>query len=459
MRIVTTKLNNPLLFEEFKKTEVYKTFNVKQKKFFDHLFNGENMLLTGPAGTGKSYCIKALFDFVSSKNIFVGKAALTGVAALNIGGVTIHSWAGLGLADEDIPSIVKNARMKKKAVSRIQNTGILFIDEISMASADLLEKLDAVLKNIRFSPKPFGGMQMIFSGDFLQLPPVSKGYGKKLDFAFQSKAWAQANINTIELDKLIRQDENSEFAKLLQKIRFGDDNDLSLLATRVNAELNTEIDPIKIFCKNINVDEYNHKQYKKLDGQEQVYYAKDTGDLRYQQYFDRNCPAPTILKLKKGTQVMLLVNVDVEGGLVNGAIGVVDAFSPMGPIVKFSNGQRAIIDNNKWEIKEQELDLTGNMRYKIVANRIQVPLKLAWATSVHKQQGSTLDYAKIDLSEAFEFGQVYVALSRVKTLEGLSLTDFSPDRVRAHPECLQFYKDAKKKKVSLKKTSEITALI
>lgn len=399
------------------------------------------MLLTGAAGTGKSYCITLLFDFLKSKNIFVGKSALTGVAALNIGGSTIHSWAGLGLADEDIDSLLQKVSSNKTARERIRHTPMLFLDEVSMASADLLNKIDAVFKNVRMSVEPFGGMQIIFSGDFLQLPPVFKGFGDKLKFAFQSESWKDGSIETVHLTKLVRQDDTTPFAKILQQIRFGETPDLGLLESRVNVKLNLPIEPIKVFCKNIDIDAYNQIKYAAIKNQEMVYNSKDSGNLKYTQYFDKNCPAPPVLKLKIGTQVMLLVNIEVGAGLVNGAMGVVDGFSPLGPVVKFLNGERTIIGSHKWEVKEQSLDLTNKMRYKVVAARQQVPLKLAWATSVHKQQGCTLDHAVVDLSNAFEYGMVYTALSRVRSLEGLSLAYFSPNRIKAHPECIRFYQE------------------
>lgn len=431
---------------DFEKSSDYAQLNEGQKRFFKEFFSGKNVFLTGPAGTGKSYCLEALFRYLVAKGIFVGKSALTGVAALNIGGVTLHSWAGLGIADEDTDSIVKKALSNKRARERVQNTPILFVDEVSMASADLLNKLDAVLRNIRCSMEPFGGIQMVFSGDFLQLPPVFRGVGEQLEFGFASKAWKEAKVRTVHLTKLVRQDENTPFAQMLQDMRFGDVTNLPLIESRVNAQLNLPIEPIRVLCRNLDIDAYNAAKYGAIQSQEHVYVCKDQGHQNYAKFFDKNCPAPPILRLKVGTQVMLLVNVDVKAGLVNGSMGVVDGFSPLGPIVKFTNGVRSIIDPNKWEAKEQELDVTGKMRYKVAATRQQVPLKLAWAASVHRVQGKTLDHAIVDLSNAFEYGMCYVALSRVKTLEGLSVVGFNPRKVKAHPDCVAFYEALEKEK-------------
>ena len=442
MSAIVYNRNIGKLEEEFKKTEEYAGLNKKQRTFFTEFFKGSNIFLTGPAGVGKSHCLKVLFKFMQDKMVFVAKTALTGVAALNIGGQTIHSWAGLGLADEDTQSIVNKARNNKRARERVRGTGILFVDEVSMSSADLLNKLDAVMKDARHNDEPFGGAQIICSGDFLQLPPIFRGQGEQLKFAFQSKAWLAANVSMVHLTKLVRQDESTPFAKLLQKIRFGKTTGLdSILGSRVGARAANSNNPIKVFCKNIDIDVYNDRQYQAIAGPEKVFVCRDTGNPELGKNFDRTCPAPSILRLKVGARVLLLVNVNTEEGLVNGAVGTVTGFGIMGPLVKFDNGATAALEQNKWEMKEQELDLSGKMRYKVIATRSQIPLKLAWATSVHRLQGATLDAANIDLSGAFEHGQHYVALSRVKTLEGLSLAPFDPKRIKAHPECVAFYEN------------------
>ena len=449
MSVIIYNRSIGVLEQEFKKTDEYAGLNKKQQGFFTEFFKGRNIFLTGPAGVGKSHCLKVLFEFMNKKMIFVAKTALTGVAALNIGGQTIHSWAGMGLADEDTKSIVDKARNNKRARERVRGTGILFVDEVSMSSADLLNKLDAVMKDARHNDDPFGGAQVIFSGDFLQLPPVFRGEGEQLKFAFQSKAWAAAKVSIVHLTKLVRQDESTPFAKLLQKIRFGKTTGLdSILGSRVGARLPNSNNPIKVFCKNVDIDVYNGRQYQLLNSPEKTFVCRDTGNPELGKNFDRTCPAPAILRLKVGARVLLLVNVATEEGLVNGAVGTVAGFGILGPLVKFDNGVSAAIEINKWEMKEQELDLSGKMRYKVIATRSQIPLKLAWATSVHRLQGATLDAANIDLSGAFEHGQHYVALSRVKTLEGLCLTPFDPKRIKAHPECVEFYENHDKKRIS-----------
>ena len=435
------KHNLSALYPKFKSSVNYAKLNSGQKAFFDYVFTDCNVLLTGSAGVGKSYCLTALFHFLEEQGVFIAKAAMTGVAAINIGGSTVHSWAGMGLADEDIPNLLVRVLRNKKAVSRIKHSSILFIDEVSMASADFMEKLDAVLKNIRYSNQPFGGIKVVFSGDFLQLGPVFRGNQAK-GFAFDSIAWKAANIQVCELKKLVRQDENSAFAKLLQKIRKGSatPKDIALLQSRMNVPLKAPVEPIKIFCRNVDIDRFNMERFKTITKPERTFVCIDTGDCKYAEVFDRNCLAPAVLRLKEGAQVMLLANIDTEAGLVNGLIGTVKEFLSSGQVmVKFLDGQSAAIELNKWEIKQQEVDIRGNSSYRIVATRKQLPLRLAYAASVHKCQGQTLDYAHIDLSGSFDFGQCYTALSRVKNIEGLSLTPFDFSKIRSNPDCVKFY--------------------
>jgi len=435
------------LFEEFVKQPVYSKFTDCQKKFITAVFEERNILLTGPAGSGKSFCLKALFNFLEDEGISISKTALTGVAALNIGGSTLHSWAGIGLAKEELDELLKIVRYNKKATTRIKKARILFVDEISMASASLIEKLDSIFKLIRKSEKPFGGLQMIFVGDFLQLPPVFKSSvnEQELGFAFKAKAWKRAEIKTISLKEIKRQNSNSDFAKMLNLIRVGDASMIHLLKDRINFKFKDDgIKPVRIFCKNIDVTRINQLELDKIQGQEYTFFAYDSGSEHHIKFLDKNCKAPTNLKLKIGAQVMLLTNVDVDLGLVNGSIGVVERVGS-GTVgtgyvdVLFANGQRHSITKSKWEIKEDELGIDGKIRSKSIAKREQIPLCLAWATTVHKSQGSTINRAEVDVSEAFTAGQVYVALSRVRDLESLSVKPFNVSRIMVNEECLEFY--------------------
>lgn len=432
------KITNAL-FTSFKELDEYKNLTTLQKKFFKDFFSGRNIFLTGPAGTGKSYCVNLLFKFLDLNGIFYAKTATTGVAALNIGGVTLHSWSGMGLAEEHGMELLDKVSENSKAVNRIKHSKVLIIDEISMAKSDLIDKLDIVCQYIRNKDKPFGGIQVVFVGDFMQLPPVFKNFDEE-KFAFDSQAWRDAKVKTIHLTEIVRQHDEPHFAKLLNEIRMGCAKDFTLLMQCLNRKFPDDgINPVKLFCKNVDVSKYNQDELYKIKNQSKFYHSSDSGGDMWRQFFDKNCPAPTTLELRKGAQVILLVNLDTKLGLVNGSVGTVTEVYDTCVDIKFACGPQ-IIETYKWEIKQNEYDaLTGNMKKVVLASRSQLPLKLAWAITIHKSQGSTLDRAEIDVSEAFAAGQVYVALSRVRNLASLKLLSFSPHKIKTNKKCLDFY--------------------
>jgi ATP-dependent DNA helicase PIF1 len=412
-----------------------------QKDFFVKFFHKENIFLTGPAGTGKSYTVNLLFKFLDSKGMFYGKTATTGVAALNIGGTTVHSWSGMGLADEHGMDLLNKVKDNVKARKRIESSKVLVIDEVSMAKGELIEKLDIVCQYIRDSDKPFGGIQVVFVGDFMQLPPVFS-HNEEERFAFESQAWLTSKITTIHLTEIVRQHDEPHFAKFLNDVRMGAVSDLSVLSECVGRKFPDDgIKPVKLFCKNIDVNSHNEKELAKIASAERTYGANDEGADSWKLFFDKNCPAPTHLRLKKGAQVILLVNKDVEMGLVNGSVGIVQNLYDSSVEVKFACGT-VLVEYNNWEVKQNEFDtLTGTMKKVVLAKRRQIPLKLAWALTIHKAQGSTLDRAEIDIGEAFAAGQVYVALSRVRNLKSLSVKSFSSNKITVNKKCLNFYKE------------------
>jgi len=429
----------PHLYPKFQHLPEYKTLTEGQKRFAKEFFDGRNVLLSGAAGTGKSYVVQLIFSFLQFHQITVGKTALTGVAAFNIGGQTLHSFAGLGLAQEDVKTLIQLVGQKKKALGRILACQVLIIDEVSMMKADLMNKLDAVFRYYRYNNHPFGGVQLLLVGDWLQLAPVWKGDEAK-DFCFNSDAWKAANIHTIELKEIMRQVHDPRFAEALNKIRVGDTSGLDLIRTRVGAKFDkSDIEPVRIFCKNVDVDRLNALKLGALPGEMKTYRAKDHGETYHTEHFNKNCPAPETLNLKVGAQVMLLWN--VSDSLVNGSLGVVRSFTTKGPLVEFEEGS-LLVEEATWSITEQEAKKgeKGAFKYKVVATRHQIPLKLAWAQTVHKCQGMTLDRAIVDVGEAFTHGMVYVALSRVRNLESLSVVDFHDSRVQVNKECLDFYR-------------------
>lgn len=394
-----------------------------------HLTQGGNVLVTGSAGTGKSTLLAAIRERFD-KNLPV--AASTGIAAVNVGGMTLHSWAGLGLA-EKAADVLARAILDRggKVVRRIKQAKRLAIDEISMIHGDLLDKLDAVFRIVRDKPsEAFGGIQLILFGDFLQLPPVCRIGAQK--FAFQANSWGAGRIKTFHLTKVFRQADQA-FVDALNSIRLGEiTSDVrAMLESRWRvSDPDPSIEAIVMHTHNTDVDRENADRLARLHGTERRFDAKDDGEGAPLATLQKNCLAPERLKLKKGAQVMLLWNLEPLEGLANGTLGVVEDFDGDKPRVRFANGRTETLDRKEWTIKN------GN---EVLASRKQFPLRLAWSITVHKSQGMTLDKVKVYLDRAFDAGQSYVAMSRVRSLAGLFIESSKVGAIHAHPDALAFY--------------------
>ncbi|MDX2187752.1 MAG: PIF1 family ATP-dependent DNA helicase [Opitutaceae bacterium] len=405
--------------------------NDEQRLAVDMVKRGENIMITGPAGTGKSVILRYLESILPEFHI----TAFTGIAALNVGGCTIHSWAGLGKGDDPASVIaerhLKNRNYKWYCICRAK---ALAIDETSMLDADGFDLLDQVLRMVRQTDRPFGGLQLILFGDFLQLAPVAKD--KPLRFAFESRAWAEAKIKVVYLKRVMRQN-NQEFAEILNQARTNSLTEASkaVLRTRINAvDPDPSILPVRLVTHNADADLINVQEMLKLPEPERTWTASDWAENRFAEAaIDRDCIAPRQVSLRVGAQVMLLRNLSVDSGLVNGSIGVVtDLGSPeTGPVVDFGNGVAQEIETAKWETKRFG---------EVVASRSQIPLRAAYAISIHKSQGMTLDKIEVSLRRCFADGQAYVALSRARTLEGLFIKDISGRSIQANPRALEFYR-------------------
>jgi len=409
-------------------TEKEITLTEEHKAIFSDIKSGKNVLITGEAGTGKSTVLNLLRKEYGAR---LPVTASTGIAAVNVSGVTIHSWAGLGLAKGKPEAIAKTIRTEReKAYANIRKANRLALDEVSMISGELLDKIDTVFQILRESDKPFGGIQMVFFGDFLQLPPVSKE--GKAEFAFKSIAWQTANVKTHILTKVFRQ-ENQEFASALSDIRKGvlSESARAILNSRYNAE-DTEPDkePIILHTHNRDTSAINIQRLNELEGKRRSFFAVDEGKPAACALLEKNCIAETILDLKEGAQVMLLANIDQTQGLANGSMGIVTRFTSRYPVVEFYNGASMEVTPWEWEIQENG---------RRAAVRSQIPLKLAYAITTHKSQGMTLDKVKVFLGNCFEYGQAYVALSRARSKEGLFIASGNRKAIRAHPEALNFY--------------------
>lgn len=444
-------MNSFKLFKMLKSKHEMK-FNEKQKEAYDLMCNGKNVFITGAGGVGKSELIKTFVKIFSDVKK-IGLTSTTGTSAIIIGGNTLHSFLGIGLGTDNIDAIYRKISSNKYKRTAWKTLDILIIDEISMLSPELFDKLEALAKRIRMSTEPFGGIQLILSGDLLQLPCVNNQ-----NFCIDSKSWKQCIQHTIYLKEIMRQ-KDKFFQTCLNNIRLGIVNDdvENLLKSRSNIDYknNSNIKPTKIYSLNKDVDKINNKALKKLNSENDLQfmqYDMDIENLTKNQYIVNKTEKTHIcnkeLLLCVGAQVMLVYNLDLDEKLVNGSIGIVVGFESDLPIVKFLNGIQRTIDFQTWDIQENK---------KVICKVTQIPLKLAFAVSIHKVQGASIDYAEINLKNIFEYSQVYVALSRVRSIEGLFIKGYkNSDCIQSHPKALEFYQNLEKNaNVSVTKTDNL----
>lgn len=418
-----------------------KLLSEEQKQVIYAIEDGDSVFVSGSAGTGKSYLLQYLKANYLGAGLHI--TASTGIAAVNVGGQTLHSWAAIGLGNLPVEQIVANLFSAKftRVRRKLKLAKMLAIDEISMISAAVFDLLNELLKAVRQNDQPFGGLQMILFGDFLQLPPINRDSGLSIDyqFCFQSKAWRELNARNFMLKNVFRQSDQS-FVKLLNNLRLGklDDHDTEVLKSRLNLpDENSAIKPTILATHNIQVEEINQKELKKITSNSQIFTAEFSGDTSKVDFLRKNCLAYERLELKVGAQVMMLKNTYQKDGVINGSLGVIKEFSKKNyPVVEFSGGQVLTIAPEVWalekfDVEKKEIIIESSMK--------QIPLILAWAITIHKSQGMSLDKVKCDLSKVFVDGQIYVALSRVKTLNGLYINGLDFSKVRANSAIVNFY--------------------
>lgn len=450
----------------------------EQKTAYEKFCSGENLFITGPGGTGKTKLVKYLLDYANENKKKISVCAMTGCAAvlLNCNARTLHSWSGIKLARGDKNDVIDSVLRNKNSIKAWKSANILILDEVSMLSKKIFEIIEEIARRSRMSVLPFGGIQVVFTGDFYQLPPV--GNDDELEtqqFCFESPIWN--NIfkpeNHIELTTMFRQ-VDTVYIEILNQIRTGklDEEKNRILQSYVNREYNSEKHngcvPTKLFPLRTQADFVNNSMFSKIKEKEFIFEIEKKTDCKiyiesnkpfpievsqkcnrlsqreidYElQQLVNNIPCQQVLKIKKGAAVMCLINLDMENGICNGSQGLVIDIIETGkhplPIVKFSNGIIKTIQPYYWQSDEFPTIAVG-----------QYPISLAWAMTIHKIQGATLSLAEMELGYSiFEYGQTYVALSRIQSLDGLYLSAFHSSKIKANPKVSKFYKKLKESKI------------
>ncbi|HEX2792336.1 MAG TPA: AAA family ATPase [Candidatus Paceibacterota bacterium] len=396
-----------------------------QAEALNILKTGANVFLTGEPGSGKTHTVNAYVHWLRSHAIEPAITASTGIAATHIHGMTIHSWSGIGISEQVTPELIERITQKEHVVKRIERTSVLIIDEVSMLSSEVLTMVDAVARAARRREEPFGGMQVVLVGDFFQLPPIAK-MGKQASFAFESPSWKTLNPIVCYLSEQHRQDDPA-FLDLLAAIRQSawDHTHISLITARETDAEGLDEDTPQLFTHNADVDRINESKLNALAGSAKTFAMNAEGAPALIEGLKRGCLSPERLVLKEGAVVMFTKNNPIAG-YANGTLGAVSGFErgTNYPLVETRDGRTITVSPADWAVEEN-----GKPRAKVS----QVPLRLAWAITVHKSQGMSMDAAAMDLSRAFEYGQGYVALSRVRTLAGLSLLGWHENALAIHP--------------------------
>lgn len=399
-----------------------------QEGALSKLKTGANIFLTGEPGAGKTHTINRFKEWLENQGKSYAVTASTGIAATHINGQTIHSWSGIRIKSNLTSRQIETILSDEYTYARLLKTDVLIVDEVSMLDAQFIDDLDLVLKAARTN-EPFGGIQIVFVGDFFQLPPVVKD--RKMHFAFEAKSWAAAHLSVCYLHEQHRQSD-AAFLDILASMRKGEVTETHKEILRHCMERNVVTPKTRLFTHNADVDALNAMMLGRIESATKVFKMRNSGIPYLVGKLKENCLSPEQLELKIGATVMFTRN-NFEDGYVNGTLGEVIGYTHDGwPQVEAKSGRVFVAKPAEWKFEEHGLEK---------ARITQVPLKLAWALTVHKSQGMSLDEAIIDLSKTFEYGQGYVAISRVRSLAGLVLEGMNDKVFEMHPRVIEFDKE------------------
>ncbi len=404
---------------------------------------GESVFLTGPPGAGKTYVLNQFIKRAVRQGKTVAVTASTGIAATHIGGTTIHSWSGLGIRDElmarDRQQLVGNGKL----VKRYNAADVLVIDEVSMLHGKRLDMVNQLCKLLRKDPRPFGGLQVILVGDLFQLPPVTRG-SEAADFAHTSAAWQELDPKICYLSEQHRQQQDG-LLDLLEAMRRGELEiaHQETIESRMGQKPAANQPVTRLYAHNIDIDTINNRHLAALLDDVHEYEIETRGSAAKVEQLRRSILAPELLELKTGAEVMFVAN-NPGAGFVNGTRGKVIGFKDEQPIVQLVNGRKINVTQHSWKLEED-----GHVRAEVA----QLPLRLAWAITIHKSQGMSLDAAEIDLSRSFTPGMGYVALSRVRSLDGLYLAGINQMALRMHPDIYALDEELRKRSAALAATA------
>jgi len=401
------------------------TLTKSQQRAVDLVEKGRNIFISGSAGTGKSYTI----EHIKKKYPYVYLTASTGIAAINIGGETLHRWSGIKPNHETVEDVT--GKLWWEIRQKIERARAILVDEVSMVSGTFIDLLDGVLKKVRRNNKPFGGIQIIVVGDFLQLPPV----GDDEPFCFESEAWKDADFEGVMLDKIFRQEKDTTFIDFLTRMREGklEEKDFDTFKDKCCKDRPHE-DYVRLYPTNRECDNINQSKLDALPSSLTQFWASAEGDKYEINWFFQNSLIQRVVELKKGARVMMLKNTYIDLGIANGSTGIItDILDHKTVKVHFDNGEHIIVEKEYMPIEKQ---VDGKM--VAVAKIGQIPLRLSWAITIHKAQGMSLDKVYCDLERIFTHSQIYVALSRARDMEHLYVENFRKELISFHPVALDF---------------------